>query len=272
MLSWLIALVLLSLFPLVLAVCPAGTLPAVVTVGVVRAAPRRPSMRADSDVAIKCARDAARNGRAEDEEWHRHAEGAECGDGGRAGSGGAGLAGGAGRTGGRSRFPNRNAKALRPNRGEIDFNLRRRRIRPPHGQPPVRPRLDDESTFSTQDVTCSIHSTTVARLGGGLHHGVESDRRADPLGQAFASLEGIHEDAIVRVAQGHIVLQVQPVVGLQVDLAPQVLAFRATGTAAPRGPFARRTTRLPSSCATPTQMETPSGLSLILSSDDVTWR
>ena len=87
MLSWLIALLLVALFPVVPAVCPAAPLPAVVTVGVVRAAPRRPSMRADSDVAIKCARDTARNGRTEDECCRGHAEGAECGDGGRAGSG-----------------------------------------------------------------------------------------------------------------------------------------------------------------------------------------
>jgi hypothetical protein len=59
-------------------------------------------------------------------------------DRGRAGSGGAGLADGAGRSGGGSRFPNRNAKALRPNRGETDLNLRRQGVRAPHGQPPAR--------------------------------------------------------------------------------------------------------------------------------------
>jgi len=82
MLSWLIALLLVALFPLVPAVCPAAPLPAVVTVGVVRAAPRRPSMHAGFEVAAKFSRDTARNSLAEDEGCRGHAEGAECGDGG----------------------------------------------------------------------------------------------------------------------------------------------------------------------------------------------
>ena len=82
MLNWLIALVLLALLPLVPAVCAATALAAAVTVGMVRPAPRCPSMRAGFEVAAKFARDTARNGRAEDEGWHRHAEGAESWGGG----------------------------------------------------------------------------------------------------------------------------------------------------------------------------------------------
>lgn len=82
MLSGVIALVLLALLPLVSAVYPAATLTAALTVGMVRAAPRCPSMRAEFDGATKFARDTARNGRAEDKGCHRPAEGAECGDGG----------------------------------------------------------------------------------------------------------------------------------------------------------------------------------------------
>ena len=75
MLSWLIALILFALFPLVPAVCPTAPLPAVVTAGMVVAAPPCRSMRADSDVATRFARDAARTGRAADEDRDGHAEG-----------------------------------------------------------------------------------------------------------------------------------------------------------------------------------------------------
>ena len=66
MLSWLIALILFALFPLVPAVCPAAPLPAVVTAGMVVAIAPRPSMRADCAVAARSAGDTARSGRSED--------------------------------------------------------------------------------------------------------------------------------------------------------------------------------------------------------------
>ena len=97
----------------------------------------------------------------------------------------------------RSRFPNRGANALRLNRRKIDFNLRCRRIRPPHSQPPARARLDDEPTFSTQDATCLLHSTTVASLSSDLHHGVEHHGLA--AGPLLSPLEGVDQDGPVAV-------------------------------------------------------------------------
>jgi hypothetical protein len=78
MLNWLIVLILLVLLPIVPAVRAAAPLPAIVTAGIVVAAPRCRSMRADFDVATSFGRDTARNGRAEAEDRDRLAEGAGC--------------------------------------------------------------------------------------------------------------------------------------------------------------------------------------------------
>src|SRR3990172_5138352 len=72
-----------------------------------------------------------------------------------------------------------------------------------------------------------------------------------------------HEE--VRTAQGCCILQVQPVAGLQVDLASHVLASAQKKGPMRRGPFAMRTIRNPGSRAASTQWKVPGGLSLILS-------
>ena len=73
-----------------------------------------------------------------------------------------------------------------------------------------------------QDACSLIHSAFVAGLGGDLDHAVEHHGHAADLAQALLERSLQHEK--VRMAQGHGVPQIQPVAGLQVDLASHVSA------------------------------------------------